>query len=158
MLRQSDTLHARSRSPPSPGPQSRQGILLAARVTIEADGKVASNVASMWTHPKGHQADERRVGGYSVEAPDGHVGRVAGSRPDPGHARLVVVLDDRDGYEHRVVPAGAVDAIDHEQHVVHLKLTRKAILDAPLGDPSDLQDHAELRQHEDYYENFLHAP
>jgi len=77
---------------------------------------------TLWSFPAGWAMEEQGVKGYAVEATDGHLGGVAWASYEPGESYLVV----SDHYCHDdayyVLPAGAVDLVDHEREIVELKV------------------------------------
>jgi mannose-6-phosphate isomerase-like protein (cupin superfamily) len=77
---------------------------------------------TLWSFPAGWLMHERDVKGYAVETTDGHVGGVAWASYEPGESYLVV--SDHHGLDeaYYVLPAGAVELVDHELEVVELKV------------------------------------
>ena len=71
--------------------------------------------------------------GYTAEAADGRAGRVAEVASTSSGRYLVVDLDDTSEGA-RVVPAGVVVELRHEDRTVRLDLTRRLLGDAPAHD------------------------
>ena len=77
---------------------------------------------TLWSFPAGWAMEEHGVKGYGVEATDGHLGGVAWASYEPGESYLVV--SDHHGLDdaYYVLPAGAVELVDHEREIVELKV------------------------------------
>jgi hypothetical protein len=84
---------------------------------------IGARQGTLWSFPAGWAMDELGVKGYGVEATDGHVGGVAWASYEPGESYLVV--SDHHGIEdaYYVLPAGAVELVDHEREIVELKVS-----------------------------------
>jgi hypothetical protein len=80
-----------------------------------------------WTFPEGSVGHSESVKGYNVEASDGHVGTVSWADYKPGESYLVVSCFG----EHHVVPAGAVERVDHGSKTVTLKVTAEGVHKSP---------------------------
>jgi hypothetical protein len=76
----------------------------------------------LWSFPAGWLMHERDVKGYVVEAIDGLVGTVTWASYAPGESYLVV--NDHHGRDdaYYVLPAGAVELVDHERRLVELQV------------------------------------
>lgn len=68
--------------------------------------------------------------GYRVEAVDGPIGKVTGSRLDPGDSYLVLTTGRLFGRE-AVLPAGTVNHIDHDERRIYVDRSRDQIKHAP---------------------------
>jgi len=86
-----------------------------------------------WSFPKGSVGHDESIKGYDVLASDGHVGTVSWADYKPGESYLVVTyhrdLDPRP--VHHVVPAGAVERVDHAAHTVTLSVTADEVRASP---------------------------
>jgi len=76
-----------------------------------------------WSFPAGAVGHDDSVKGYAVEATDGQVGSVSWASYAPGESYLVVSYHDGHHDVHHVVPAGAVQTVDHERRSVILGVT-----------------------------------
>ena len=69
--------------------------------------------------------------GYDVEASDGHIGKIDDASQET--SRQFVVVDT--GFwifgKKRLIPAGVVSRIDHENRAVHVSMTKEQIKQAP---------------------------
>jgi hypothetical protein len=83
---------------------------------------IETRPGALWSFPAGWLMHERDVKGYGVEAIDGRVGIVAWASYEPGESYLVVT--GRHGHDeaYHVLPAGAVELVDHERRVVELQV------------------------------------
>ena len=68
--------------------------------------------------------------GYDVEATDGNIGKIDSASADAG--RTYVVVDTGMGIvdKKRLIPAGFVRRVDHDNERVHVAMTRDQIRDA----------------------------
>ena len=76
-----------------------------------------------WSFPAGAVGHDDSVKGYAVEATDGQVGSVSWASYARGESYLVVSYHDGHHDVHHVVPAGAVQTVDHERRSVILGVT-----------------------------------
>jgi 8-oxo-dGTP pyrophosphatase MutT (NUDIX family) len=83
---------------------------------------IETRPGALWSFPAGWLMHERDVKNYAVEAIDRRVGTVAWASYEPGESYLVVT--ERHGREeaYYVLPAGAVEFVDHERRVVELQV------------------------------------
>jgi hypothetical protein len=87
----------------------------------------------LWTYRQPAMTDIDLVG-YAVEASDGSIGSVDEASYEVGAGYLVVDTSSRDdGRAGRsaLVPAGAIERVDHGTQHVYLSLTRDQIEHAP---------------------------
>ena len=93
--------------------------------------------------------------GYDVEVPEGRIGTVVRAMTGALGAYLVVdtsgVFDGR-----RLIPAGAVDALDHDLRLVRVALTRQQLRDAP-DHVCDQWNEAVRAAHSGYYSKSVSA-
>jgi hypothetical protein len=78
-----------------------------------------SDERDLWSFPDGAVGHDQSVKGYKVEAADGHVGEVSWADYKLGESYLVVSY----GKVHHVVPAGAVQRVDHDARTCTLAVT-----------------------------------
>ena len=76
-----------------------------------------------WSFPAGSVGHDESVKGYDLEATDGHVGSVSWASYAPAESYLIVSYREHGHEVHHVVPAGAVQRVDHERRVVRLGVT-----------------------------------
>jgi len=73
--------------------------------------------------------------GYCVAATDGEIGTIDHATTGAAGAYVVVDLGSGVPGGKRVIPAGAITALDHAARLVRLALTRSAVGDAPAYEP-----------------------
>ena len=73
--------------------------------------------------------------GYGVVATDGAVGTIDHATTGAAGAYVVVDLGSSVPRGRRVIPAGAITALDHAVRRVRLSLTRSDVRDAPAYEP-----------------------
>jgi hypothetical protein len=71
------------------------------------------------------------LGGYTVHATDGEVGKVGRDDLDTGDRYLLIATGPWIFGRTVLLPATVIDHVDHRNQAVHLKCTRDAIRDAP---------------------------
>jgi hypothetical protein len=93
---------------------------------------------TLWSFPEGSVGHDESVKSYAVEATDGPVGTVSWATYKPGESYLVVSYrEDRHRDAHHVVPAGAVQAVDHGRRTVALKVTVAEVKATPRHETPD---------------------
>jgi hypothetical protein len=78
------------------------------------------------------------VVGYDVAATDGDIGKVDEASNDAGRRYFVVDTGFWIFGKKRLIPAGVVTAIDHEDRKVHVSMTKDQIKSAPDYDADEL--------------------
>jgi hypothetical protein len=73
--------------------------------------------------------------GYGVGATDGDVGSIDHAMTGAAGAYVVVDLGTGVPRSRRVIPAGAITALDHAARLVRLSLTPSEVADAPAYQP-----------------------
>jgi hypothetical protein len=91
----------------------------------------------MWSFPEGSVGHSDSVKGYACEAKDGNVGTVSWASYKPGESYMVVSYREGRHDTHHVVPAGAVERVDHERRAVSLKVTVAEVKATPTHDEPD---------------------
>ena len=98
----------------------------------------------LWTYGTDLQADQSDLIGYDVDATDGHIGKIDKTTEDT--SRRFVVVDT--GFwifgKKRMVPAGLVTRIDHNDKRVLISMTKDQIKSAP--------DYDEVERNDDDYD------
>jgi len=79
--------------------------------------------------------DPGDIGGYSIFAVDGEIGRVDKHDIEVGASRLLVTTGAWIFGKTVMLPAGAIDGIDHADRIVYVSRTRDEVKDAPEYDP-----------------------
>jgi hypothetical protein len=115
----------------------------------------------VWDYREATWTLDRDLVRYDVEALDGCVGMVDHAASDAVGAYVVVDLHSPGSGAHRLVPARAIAALDHDARKVHLTLTRHEVEVAPDYDPDrwnddELGDGAR-EEHVRYYRKCLPA-
>ena len=94
--------------------------------------------------------------GYGVAATDGDVGTIDHATTGAAGAYVVVDLGSGVPRGKRVIPAGAITALDHAVRLVRLSLTRSDVRDAPAYEP-DRWGEDERRELGQYYGSVARA-
>jgi len=90
------------------------------------------------------------VTGFDVEASDGHIGKIDEATMAPGATCLVVDTGFWIFGKKRVIPAGVVDAVEHDTKTILVTLTKEQVKAAPDYDAATWTDESRDRQG-DYY-------
>ena len=85
----------------------------------------------VWDYREATWTVDRDLAAYDVEAVDGSIGLVDHAATDDAGAYVVVDLRCAGRGSHRLIPAGAVAALDHRSRTIHLALTRDVVEVAP---------------------------
>jgi hypothetical protein len=108
-----------------------------------------SGQRTLWNFPDGSVAHDESVKDYAVEATDAPVGTVSWASYKPGESYLVVSYPDGGDHTHHVVPAGAVQLVDHPSQTVRLKVTAAEVKATPTHeDPEAAVDWGYVDQFE----------
>jgi hypothetical protein len=89
------------------------------------------SASKLWSFPDGAVGHDDSVKGYDVECTDGRVGHVSWATYAPGESYLVVSYRHHLHETHHVVPAGAVERVDHERRTVTLRVTADEVKATP---------------------------
>lgn len=84
---------------------------------------------TLWTYKNGIHSDDVDLSGYDVEATDGSIGSVDES--SIGRDHLVVDTGFWIFGKRRLLPAGVVTLVDHENKSVSIDMTKSEVKDAP---------------------------
>jgi len=90
------------------------------------------------------------VVGYEVEATDGSIGKIDEKSDEASSSYVVVDTGPWIFGKKRLVPAGAITNIDHENQRVRVEMTKDQIKDAPDYDKDTWDDDART-SHGSYY-------
>ncbi|HEY1369217.1 MAG TPA: hypothetical protein VGF23_18980 [Gaiellaceae bacterium] len=84
-----------------------------------------------WSFPEGAVGHDDSVKGYDVECTDGQVGHVSWASYAPGESYMVVSYRHHLHETHHVVPAGAVERVDHDRRCVTLCVSADEVRATP---------------------------
>ncbi|WP_248581769.1 PRC-barrel domain-containing protein [Nocardioides sp. InS609-2] len=88
--------------------------------------------------------------GYDVEATDGSIGKIDEASNDASGSHVVVDTGFWIFGKKRLIPAGAVTGVDHENKLVRVDMTKDQIKSAPDYDKDAWSDDSR-GEHGDYY-------
>ena len=104
--------------------------------------------SDLWTYRETLDVS-RDVVGYNVEATDGSIGKIDEASADASRRYLVVDTGFWIFGKKRLIPAGVLDRVDHDDHKVYVSMTKDEIKNAPDyderrtgGDDSYYDNHA----------------
>ena len=103
----------------------------------------------VWTFRPG-VASGSKVVGYSVEAIDGRIGKIGSASDEADAAHLVVDTGFWIFGKKRLIPAGAITSVVHEDKKVLVAMTKDQIKNAPDYDADTWNDETRAR-HGEYY-------
>jgi len=109
----------------------------------------------VWDYRESTWTLDRDLIGYDVEATDGCIGTIEQASNESSRAYVVVDAGSWIPETRKLVPAGAIAALDHVHHRVDVGLTKDQIRDAPDYDAEQWNDDTRS-QHGDYYRR--HTP
>jgi len=101
-----------------------------------------TSAAEMW-HAREGAAPADDIVGFSIEATDGEIGRVAKATAETGSAYLIVSTGPWILGRTVMLPAGVIERIDYKAEVVHVNRSKDNIKSAP-------EYHEERHADEDY--------
>jgi len=106
----------------------------------------------VWDYRESTWTMDRDLVRYDVEATDGCIGTIEHAASEASGAYVVVVVDlgSLAHGRQRLIPAGAIAALDHDGRKVRLDLTKDEIMAAPDYDPYRWDD-GQRRDHGRYY-------
>ncbi|HWL45687.1 MAG TPA: hypothetical protein VNQ73_22285 [Ilumatobacter sp.] len=87
-------------------------------------------MSNLWTYRSDVLTDAALVG-FSVEASDGHVGKVDATSEDVDAASLVVDTGFWIFGKKRVIPVGVIERIDAGEETVYISMTKDQVKNAP---------------------------
>jgi hypothetical protein len=105
---------------------------------------------NVWAYRDASWMTDAGIVGYDVEATDGSIGKVDEASEDVGASRVVVDTGFWIFGKKRLIPAGAVTGIDHDDRRVTVNMSKDEIKSAPDYDEADWDDSAQAR-HAEYY-------
>ena len=107
-------------------------------------------MSSMWDYRDSAWTDGYDIDGYDVEATDGSIGNVDRATNDVSNAYLVVDTGFWIFGKKRLIPAGTVTSIVHEDKTIHVSMTKDQVKSAPDYDADAWNDDTRA-QHGEYY-------
>src|SRR5262245_6151886 len=95
------------------------------------------------------------IKGYDVAARDGNIGKIEEVvRNKDGGASLIVDTGFWIFEKKRMIPAGVVNTIDDDHHIVYVTMTKDEIKQAPDYDAETRETAAVRAEHEEHYGQF----
>ena len=98
----------------------------------------------------GSSLNARDIVGYDVHATDGDIGKIDDASTDTSRQYLVVDTGFWIFGKKRMIPAGVVTSVDHDDKTVSVAMSKDQIKSAPDFDKDDWNDDSRS-QHTDYY-------
>jgi len=111
-------------------------------------------MTDMWGYRNATWTQGQDLVGYDVVATDGSIGTIDKATYDASAAYVVVDTGFWIFGKKRLVPAGAIESVDHEAKDVRVAMTREQIKAAPDYD-SDVLDEADRTRYGDYYRDYV---
>jgi len=107
-------------------------------------------MSSMWDYRDSTWTDGYDLAGYDVEATDGSIGSVDQATNEVSNAYVVVDTGFWIFGKKRLIPAGAISSVEHDDKTLHVNMTKDQIKGAPDYDAENWTDDSRT-QHGDYY-------
>jgi hypothetical protein len=112
-------------------------------------------MSNLWTYREDTMPNGHNVVGYDVEAIDGTIGKIDSSTAITDSAHVVVDTGWWIFGKKRLIPAGTIAAVDHEDQKVAVQMTKDQIKNAPDYDETmTLTTADDRRLYDDYYGPF----
>ncbi len=111
-------------------------------------------MSNLWTYREGTLGNGSDVVGYDAEAIDGSIGKIDSSTTDTDKAHVVVDTGWWIFGKKRLIPAGAIVAVNHRDQTVALQMTKDQIKDAPDFDEAITLTADDRGVYDDYYRPF----
>jgi hypothetical protein len=109
----------------------------------------------LWTYREGVWATgttgTTALTGYKIEARDGSIGRIDQATNETGRSCLVVDTGPWIFGRKVMIPAGAIERVDHDGRKVFVSLTKDQIKDSPEFDDTLMNDDEYRARLGDYY-------
>ena len=90
-------------------------------------------MSNLWTYREGAMGNGHDVVGYDVEAVDGSIGKIDASTTDTDEAHVVVDTGWWIFGKKRLIPAGAIVTVDHQDQKVAVQMTKDQIKAPPTS-------------------------
>ena len=107
-------------------------------------------MSSMWDYRESAWTDDFEIDGYDVHATDGSIGKFDRATNEVSDAYVVVDTGFWIFGKKRLIPAGAVTLVVHEDKLVHVAMTKDQVKNAPDYDADTWNDQTRT-QHGEYY-------
>ena len=107
-------------------------------------------MSNMWNYQDSTWINGHDLAGYDVEATDGSIGNVDKATDEVSNAYVVVDTGFWIFGKKRLIPAGAISSVVHDDKKVHVAMNKDQIKNAPDYD-ADRWDDDSRTQHGDYY-------
>ena len=104
----------------------------------------------VWSYKDGDWDRQSDLVGYKVEATDGKIGTVDEASTDASSSFIVVDTGTWIFGKRRLIPAGTIAAVDHDNRLIIVNMTKDQIKDAPDYD-KDTWDETTKVEHANYY-------
>jgi hypothetical protein len=108
-------------------------------------------MSNLWTYREGFVTNGDDFVGYDVEAIDGSIGKIDESTVDTDTAHVVVDTGWWIFGKRRLIPAGAIAAVDHVDRKVAVQMTKDQIKSAPDLDETASFGDDDRRAYDEYY-------
>ena len=108
-------------------------------------------MSNLWTYREGAVSAETNLIGYDVEATDGSIGKIDAATAETDNAHVVVDTGWWIFGKKRLIPAGAIESVDHNNQRVAVQMTKEQIKDAPDFDETLPLDDSNRGVYDDYY-------
>ena len=115
-----------------------------------------SDTTNVWMYRSNLSSltDARDFVGYDVHATDGDIGKIDEASTDTSRQYLVVDTGFWIFGKKRMIPAGVVTSVDHEDETVSVGMTKDQIKSAPDFDKQDTYDDRDYDTFGSYYGNY----
>ena len=110
-------------------------------------------MSTMWDYRDSAWTDGFDLDGYDVEATDGSIGVVDAATDQVSNAYLVVDTGFWIFGKKRVIPAGVVSGVEHDDKRILVTLTKDQVKAAPDYDAATWNEESRER-HGDYYRTY----
>ena len=111
-------------------------------------------MSNLWTYREGAMGNGHDVVGYDVDAVDGSIGKIDASTTDTDEAHVVVDTGWWIFGKKRLIPAGAIVTVDHQDQKVAVQMTKDQIKGAPDFDETTSLTAVDRGVYDDYYRPF----
>ena len=106
-----------------------------------------------WDYREEDFTGDHNLIGYEVEAEDGSLGKIDETSNAAGASHVVVDTGPWIFGTKRLIPAGAITTVDHENRIARVAMTKEQIKSAPEYQQERWDDEARGR-HDDYYRDY----
>ena len=109
-------------------------------------------MTDIWSYQATDWTSDQNLAGYDVEAIDGGIGKIDESTAEAGRQQVVVDTGFWIFGKKRLIPAGAIKQISHDEKKVFVNLTKEQIKEAPDFDEARRDEPDYRSNHERYYD------